>query len=60
MVLNYDSYIDTIEEKNQKSEEIGEIKNQIQQLFDILKGITEPKKHTEAAQQLYKSGLIHT
>jgi hypothetical protein len=59
MVLSYDAYTETIEEKTQKEDELSEIKGQVQEIFRMLKETTDPTEHTEFAGKLLKSGLIH-
>ena len=58
MVLSYDAYTETVEEKSHKESELSEIKEQIREIFNRLKETQDPDKHTEFASNLYKSGLI--
>ena len=60
MVLSYDAYTETVEEKSHKESELSEIKEQIREIFNRLKETQDPDKHTEFASNLYKSGLIKT
>ena len=56
--LSYDAYTETIEERAQKEDELGQIKQQLQEIFKMLKETRDPTEHTEFAGKLFKSGLI--
>lgn len=60
MVLSYDAYTETVEEKSKKEDELIEIKGQVQEIFKMLKETRDPDKHTEFAENLFKSGLIRS
>ena len=58
MILSYEAFEQTIDEKTQKEDELSQIKQQVQEIFNLLKGTEDPAKHTEFAEKLFKSGLI--
>jgi integrase/recombinase XerD len=58
MVLSYDAYTETVEQNGKQADRLSKMEEQLQQIFNRLNEIQDPKKHTEFAEQLYKSGLI--
>jgi integrase len=67
MVLTYDAYNETLEGQKKSTDKLTKIEerfdllqNQLQILFEILKGTADPEAHTLLAEHLAKAGLIQT
>ena len=58
MILSYDAYTKTIGQKEKQTDELSEIKEQVREIFKMLKETRDPADHTEFAGKLFKSGLI--
>jgi hypothetical protein len=58
MVLNYDSYNETIENAQQKDDEIKTIKEQIQALILAVNSMKDQNQINNFAQHLYDSRII--